>query len=281
MKKSTKVLLIVAVCMMFAGLAVSTAGLAMAGYDFTKLGTQNMVSNTYELKETFSKIHMELTTTDVAFAPSEDDKVKVVCYEEEKVRHTVQVEENTLVIRQQDDRQWYDYIGFHFVSPKVTVYLPEAEYESIQIECTTGKVDMPAAFTFQNAQLHLTTGAVQWKADVRKALSVHSTTGRIVTEGVQCGSLDIRTTTGEAKLSDTQAEGRLAVEVTTGSVKLSRVDAGEISIETATGNVSGTLLSGKIFTVETSTGNVKVPESTSGGKCRIETATGNIHITIE
>lgn len=281
MKKSTKVWLIAAVGLMVAGLVVSMIGLGVLGLDFTKLGTQNMVTNTYEPEESFSQIRMDLITTDVAFVPSEDGKAKVVCFEEEKMLHTVQVENNILVIRQKDDRQWYDYIGISVATPKLTVYLPASEYEELQIDCSTGKVNMPADFKFQDVRLDLTTGDVMWKADVAQTLSVHTTTGRVTTEGVQCGNLDIKTATGAVKLLETQAETTLTVIVTTGNVKLSRVDAGELSIETTTGNVSGTLLSSKVFIAETSTGNVDVPNSTSGGKCQITTSTGNIEITIE
>ena len=42
----------------------------------------------------------------------------------------------------------------------------------------------------------------------------------------------------------------------------------------------GTLLSAKIFVHRTSTGDIKLPETTTGGKCKISTDTGDIKISI-
>lgn len=273
--------LVAAGILVAAGLIISMVGLAIVGFDFTRLGTQKMVTNTYTVEEAFTNIRLDVITADVTFAPSEDGGVKVVCYEDEKLPHSASVEADSLVITCKDNRKWYDHIGINWQTSTVTVYLPAAEYEKLQIQCTTGVVTVPADFKFQNAELELTTGDVHWKAEVAQTLSIHSTTGSITTEGAHCNTLDIRATTGDVTLVDTLAADLLTVKVSTGAVKLSRADAGEISIETTTGNVSGTLLSSKVFIAETSTGNVDVPNSTSGGKCQITTSTGNIEITIE
>ena len=58
-------------------------------------------------------------------------------------------------------------------------------------------------------------------------------------------------------------------------------DAEELFIKTDTGDVTGTLLSAKEFVYETDTGRVKLPETTTGGKCEIITDTGDIHIEIK
>jgi len=43
----------------------------------------------------------------------------------------------------------------------------------------------------------------------------------------------------------------------------------------------GTILSDKIFIASSDTGNVFVPDTTSGGKCKITVSTGNINIKIK
>ena len=57
-------------------------------------------------------------------------------------------------------------------------------------------------------------------------------------------------------------------------------DAASIFVETDTGDVKGSLLSEKIFIINTDTGKKEVPESTTGGRCKITTDTGDIKITI-
>ena len=63
-------------------------------------------------------------------------------------------------------------------------------------------------------------------------------------------------------------------------MRLEDCDAGELLISTDTGDVHGTLLTEKIFLVRSSTGEIHVPETVSGGKCKITTSTGDIHIEI-
>jgi hypothetical protein len=51
-------------------------------------------------------------------------------------------------------------------------------------------------------------------------------------------------------------------------------------VKTDTGDITGSLLSGKIFMPQTNTGDVTVPDTVTGGKCRLSTNTGDIKISI-
>ena len=66
----------------------------------------------------------------------------------------------------------------------------------------------------------------------------------------------------------------------TGAIRLDRCDAGSLDLESDTGSITGTLLSDKVFVTKSDTGKIIVPETTTGGICKIETDTGRIEITI-
>ena len=272
--------LIIAGCLMAAGLIVFSVGLGIAGFDFRRWGTQNMVTNTHTIEEDFISVRLNVVTADITFAPSEDGHVKVVCYEDSKIPNSVHVEGDTLVISTKDNRKWYDHIGFNWEENTITVYLPAGEYGDLRVDCTTGDVNVPEQFTFQNATLDLTTGDTQWKAGIGQDLSVKCTTGSVAVENVLCNSLKVKTTTGDVTLDRVQAAETMAVTVSTGDVKLNRADAGEIVIKATTGDVTGTLLSEKIFDTKVTTGDVTVPASATGGTCRVTTTTGNIDLKI-
>ena len=72
----------------------------------------------------------------------------------------------------------------------------------------------------------------------------------------------------------------MTVERSTGDVRLEQCDAEELDIRTDTGDVKGSLLTEKVFIVRSDTGRIKVPESITGGKCRVTTDTGDIEITV-
>ena len=48
-----------------------------------------------------------------------------------------------------------------------------------------------------------------------------------------------------------------------------------------TGDVSGTLLTEKVFVVRSGSGKIRVPETVSGGMCKITTSTGDVSIQID
>lgn len=280
MKKSTKIWLIVALCLIAVGITASAVGFALVGFDFKALSTQQMEDNTFVVEENFSNIGLHTETSDVTFVPTTDDKVTVVCHEHTKAKHKVYVQGDTLWINNQDQRQWYDHIGIHISSPKLTVYLPAGEYGELQISHAIGELTMPDDFRFTQAQVLLAAGDISWQANVKDELAIHTTTGDVDIKNTQCGTLEIHTTTGDVELSRTEATGLLTVQATTGDVELEQVDAGELSIKTVTGDVGGSLRSSKVFVVDTSTGDVVVPERTTGEKCTVNTTTGDVFLHV-
>ena len=60
------------------------------------------------------------------------------------------MENDTLVIELADTRFWRDYIGFRLGSPKITVYLPDTEYDTLTVDEDTGDIDIPGNIAFRN-----------------------------------------------------------------------------------------------------------------------------------
>lgn len=320
MKKATKIWLIVAASLVLAGCIIFIGVMSALKWDFTKLSTGKYETNIYEINETFNNISITADTSNITFALSDDGKCKVECYEEKDTTHSVSVENNALVIKSKEHKAWYEYIGFNFISPKITVYLPKTEYNSLSINESTGNVEISNVFSFENADISLTTGNTKFSASASQTIKIKSTTGNIRVENTSADSLDLSVTTGNITVSGANCKNTITVNVSTGNsnltdisckdvissgstgninlnnviavnkisikrstgnVKFNGSDSNEISVKTSTGNVTGSLLTGKKFTTETSTGNINVPDSTSGGTFEIKTSTGNIKITTD
>lgn len=293
--------------------------MATLKWDFKKLSTAKFETNTHEVDEAFGDISISTDTAAVVFALSDDGKCRVECYEEEKARHSVTVEKDVLTIRVNDRQSWSDHIGFRVDSPKITVYLPKAEYTMLSICESTGSIHIPKDFSFTNVDISSTTGDVAFHASASKSIKIKSSTGNIRVEDATADSLDLSVTTGTVNVSGVTCESdvtvdvstgkayltdiacenivssgstgnitlnhviaksKLSIERSTGDVKFSKCDAGEMFIITNTGDVTGSLLSAKVFITHTDTGNVNVPETITGGRCEIHTDTGNIEIKI-
>ncbi len=319
MKKKTKTWILIAASLFIAGCILFGGVMSMLKWDFKKLSTVKYETNTHIISEEFREISLITDTADIHFQPSDDGKCKVICYEEESLKHSVYVQSNKLTIQINDERKWYDHIGINFNTPKITVYLPLEAYDDLAVQSSTGDTEVAKEFTFKNIFIKTSTGHITNYASATEDLQIKTTTGSIRIDTISVGNLDLSVTTGkinarsvncneefkihvgtgDSKIIDTKcntlistgttgdltlknviAKGKISTKRTTGDVNFEQCDAAELYIKTTTGDVDGSLCSEKIFIVHTSTGDVTVPQTTTGGKCEISTSTGDININI-
>ena len=319
MKTRTLVAIIVAASLILAGCLIFAVVMTMLNWNFKGLLTTKYVTNECTVNEKFEDIKIVGTTEDVIFLPSEDGKVTVICYEEEKLKHSVKVTDGTLVIDRIDARRWFDHIGIISNSPKITVYLPSGDYGDLSIKLSTGDITLSPDHSFlaieikgstsdvtcgasatgdvkielntgdiaindicsRSLDLTVTTGRITvTKADVTENVNIKVSTGKSKLENITCKSLTSSGSTGDLTLIGVIAAESFSIKRDTGDVKLEGCDAAELYIVTDTGDVSGSLLSEKVFITKTDTGDIRVPSSVVGGRCEITTDTGDISITV-
>ena len=146
---------------------------------------------------------------------------------------------------------------------------------------TTGGVRVNA-LTANNVSIERSTSEVAiGSANLSGDVQVKVTTGDTVIDSVKCRDLITKGSTGELDLRSVISDGKFDIERSTGDVTFDKCDASEISVTTDTGDVKGSFLTDKIILATADTGKIRVPESTTGGKCIITTDTGDITISIE
>ena len=235
---------------------------------------------TQDIDESFENLSLESDISDLRVMLATDGKCRVVCKRLEKFGCTAVVENGTLVVRETDERKWYERISFFGGNTEAVIYLPEGKYGTLGADSDVGEVYLESGFSFTDIDLHTDTGHITVKGADAETVKVDTATGVITLVNVNCASVTVDSDTGIIKLIRVIATGEMNVESDTGSVVLDSVDAPAISVETDTGNVRGTILTPKTFTAESDTGRVNVPKDGNGGKCRIITDTGNITISI-
>ena len=320
MKKAGMIWLIVAASLILLGAIGMVVTMSMSDWQFSKLGSTSYGTKVHTVNEEFRDLLVKTDTADLRFALSEDGVCRVECYESEKQAHKVTVEGKTLTIRSFDARRWYEHIGINWETPKVTVYLPKEEYETLSIRESTGDVVIEKELSFRSMEIQVSTGDVKNYASVTEAMKIKSSTGSVLVENVTAdllsifvstgrvearsvtcaGELSLTVSTGKARLTDVScgklltsgdtgdlnlvrvvAEESFAIERSTGDVTLESCDAAEILIKTDTGDVEGSLRSEKIFFASSDTGRVNVPKTVNGGRCEVKTDTGHIELRVE
>ena len=279
MSKAAKIWLITAGVLTALGGGVFTGALAANRWD---PDTADYKTQTYEVSADFKKIDIDVTSSDIVFAKSNDKKCRVEFYESENIKHAAKVEDGSLNITEEDKRKWYDYfVPFMFKKAKTTIYLPSNEYAALTVDAKTGNTDIPEGFTFNEIDIDKTSGKTYISGVKADMLSIDTTTGDVRLDSVKVGGdIDISVTTGDVSFRDVTADGDLSVKGVTGDVLFENSDAKNVTVKTTTGDVEGNLLTDKAFTADTTTGKVRVPDSSTGGRCEISTTTGDITIDI-
>ena len=260
MSKRTKFWLLTAAALVSVGAILFGGVMTVLKWDFTKLSTTKHETNTYEITEDFTGIFVDTDTADIIFKVSAEGKTTVECFEETKSKHTVSVENGILTVSNKSEKAWYDHIGINFATPKITITLPQAELETLTAKLATGKVTLE-------------------KLNVGN-LDIDLTTGKVILTDITCKNLTSTGSTGDINLKNVVAAEKFSITRTTGNIHFDNCDAAEITATTNTGNIEGSLRTDQVFIAQTTTGDIKLPDTTTGGTCKLRTTTGDIEITI-
>lgn len=274
-------------------------------------------TETYQFKEDFHKIAVDVSTSDVQFIKSSGKNVKIICKETKNQKHKVKVENDTLKI----DFDYKYYFNFLMFSPdfKVEVYVPcNISYE-LDLVHSTGEIITRPTCEFSNVNIKGSTGDVRFFANTIGTLHIESSTGDIflshntiggaieiktttgsqnfeevlcisrfsltsttgskIFKNVETWGIDIDSTTGSTLLDNVNISKILRIHSTTGDVNIKKSDAKEIDIKTTTGDIDAEFLTKKIVYAKSRTGSIDVPKSTKGDLCTIETTIGDIKVT--
>lgn len=277
MKKKT-VVLIVAASLVVLGMIVSVVGLAAMGFDFSKLGTGKSVTNTYEVDEAFENISIDNTQCDITLLPSTDGKFKAVCTSLENITHEVKVENNTLMIKEIDDRHWYEYVGINLTNNEIILYLPETQYKRLTVNGNTSDIEISNKFSFESIDAIVTTGDITVKASVSDTLSLESTTGEISVSGTNPKKMTLESETGKVKVGSCTVDS-LTVSTGTGDISLNSVNAsGAIALTASTGEMNVTNSKCKTLNVEVDTGDFEAENLLAEDDIIIYTTTGEVEL---
>ena len=270
--------------------------------------------------QTIKNFDFDCDTSDVEFVATTDSTMKIVYKENQKVFHTEEVKDETLFIKQVEDIKWYERVfAFDFTPKKATIYLPAGHFESLKVNNSTGNFKVPHDFTFDTANIKLSTGDVYFNCDVTNdtrietstgdvylsnittnSLFVRRTTGNLSMEKINAAdainiegdtgktnvsdtnsaSLTIKSSTGTVNLNNTKVVGELSIEASTGDVKFNDIDFASGVIRTSTGDVEGTLSTPKYIEANSNTGKIKIDsDRTNPQTLKVTTSTGDIKIS--
>lgn len=161
------------------------------------------------------------------------------------------------------------------------ITVSDQELISLDASVSTGEIFIENVKATGRITLSGSTGRTELHSVEADGITSKGSTGDILLKNVYVEKdIFIERGTGDVTLTSVLSDS-FVIKTSTGDVKLNLSDADSIEITTDTGRVDAILLTEKIFKCESSSGNIKIPDTHSGGNCRVKTSTGNIHITID
>lgn len=238
MKKSMKKSVQIALLLCLAGFVIWLVSFIAVGFDITKINTVDHETNEYVIDGAFNQISIRTKTADVRFVLTEEENCKLVCHEEKRVKHTAKVQDGMLIITTKDTRMWYDHIGVSLEDAELILYLPEAQYRTVEIKTDTGAVELPKDFRFEKATVETDTGKIDWKASVSQELVIKSDTGSVWVEADTFCVMKVETSTGDVSVN-AETVTHLEADTTTGDITVtSATETALLMLGTDTGEVS-------------------------------------------
>jgi len=318
MKRSLKISLIIGFSMLIFGIMICVATLVVFDFNWRAFDTSfERTKQSYTASGIITSININTSFDDVFVIPTTDTECSIEYYSGEKDICEVTFNDGVLTITQTENYKWYEKINIFTINTEkqgVTVYLPNANYESVLIDTASGDVKLNNVLalkskintasgdielekfksnelnlnslsgdieldSFEGDKLHLktTSGDISVDNIIAKDIELYSTSGECEMEKINADTLKSKTVSGDFSAENLKAIGLAEIKTTSGEITLETSDAGEFDISAVSGDVFCRVLTNKCFEAKTTSGDIKIPPSDiNGGYFKVKTTSGDI-----
>lgn len=310
MQSIRKIIMLVAGGLIIIGLVITLLAFAVLGFNWNSFNTglpDEKKVYTYDLASV-SNLSVSELDADVIIIGTDEDTIKITCYENEKDSYTIEQRANgNLDIKRALLKRWYEYIGFNISSQKrtLTVSVPKKFTGEIDASTLSGNLDLSDFDALNTVNTSTSSGQITLKnVIVNNQIEAATMSGHLDLSNLSAGDdLEIGTSSGEIKLAngkidgdlsltslssnidllDTSIKGDGSIGNGSGNVNFNKLAASNVSISTLSGNVLGSVLgdpANYTITADSLSGKIDIPNS-ANGKNMFEISTGSGNIDIE
>lgn len=270
------VLVILLVCLAIAlvgFMIVLLTGNKMNFSFFHMKGESKMIlEETYQIEE-IQKIVVNASIYDIKILESTNNEAKVVIYGEEKNDASSTLENHTLTILNSKKNKIC--FGFCFWGKEeVLIYLPKNETQNIELKTVSGDIEVSNT---SNASVEVKTTSGDILLAEVKDVSINTTSGDVQVDS--CENASIETVSGEVTIGN--ASGKTEIKTTSGDVKMTNfICKKDSNIKTVSGDVVINHLEEAYVEAKSVSGDIKTDGSNryASNTLTIKTTSGDIKI---
>ncbi|MBR4186137.1 MAG: DUF4097 family beta strand repeat protein [Clostridia bacterium] len=260
-----------------------------------------------DLKDRYDAVEIHAVNADVTVTNAGDGQPAVEAKTDPSVRITVESNGGTLVVKEVDQRKWYQKIGIFSPKPgKIEVRLANGIYSDLEVKSANSDITVkasPGTVSFERVTTNTVNGdthieiPVDWAmADSRNGnirfavcydshqvrgmtgiVSGKTTNGDIVDESVSAAK---SFATGNGRITSTGRFGMLYAKTVNGDIELNSVLGDKVNAESVNGAIKAILLKPMNYVTSSKNGRVTVPKETGESPFVASTVNGDITIEI-
>ena len=165
MKKITNLIILGSIALILTGMIIFVVSLSINKWDFGAFDSGNILTNTYNVEEEFNNIIIEESECDINIIYKESESTSVSLKELSNRQHIIEVKDNALIIKENDQRKWYEKL-FNFYDTEITIYLNKSLINDLTINTETGDVNIGEKLIFNNVVINASTSDIEFDSDV-------------------------------------------------------------------------------------------------------------------
>ena len=233
---------------------------------------------TCDVTEAFEDVSIQGVSCDVSFSVTGGSTCVVEYRGPSRMACTAEVRNGTLQIEEKRVSRLSFWNWFSCKISKLTVYLPEKQYDELAVETVSGDLDLPVGDSFRTMKVTAVSGEVSLSGAAGGGdMTVETASGDVKIRDADVRRLQVSTTSGEQVVKGVVAEDWAELSSVSGDIELTASDADSVEISTISGDVHTALKTVKEYVTSTTSGEVAVAQNVPGaGRCTISTVSGDI-----
>ena len=280
MKSSTKKWFITAGILIIIGIMTGLTVFAASGFKLSEfVSADNRVKKEYEIqRQDAVNLNINTLSSDIVIKESDDQTVKITCYESDRISFDTSANDGTLKIEEKDNRKWYEFL-MPFINIKDTsliIELPKDNWENITLSSSSGeiKADSFDCLSFSSdttsgdiyfseisaeneIKLDTTSGEIILKDSNAETIHSESTSGDIFMYNIENAALQISSTSGEISITNASNITSLSAGATSGDIEIHSLFADKIGLETVSGEIEFSNIDADTYKMTSTSGDIE------------------------
>ena len=261
--KIKTLIMVIASVVLFGGLSLCTAALAMENFDFRKMNINpEYEERTYSCEAGSARsVHIRQSNSNIIVLPSPDERIHITYFDNETAHYSIVESDIKITVDYSPKKLWYEYLllTFDFQNHPLTLYLPE-KYE--------GSIDLATS----NSEIRIN------NLDIDGDVMMKTSNGKITASALTVsGGLFADTSNAAVLLTDVKAKGTLHSGTSNGPIELYNVTARDLSSNTSNGRITANGVEAYEIRFDTSNAGIALSEVDVSYKIYCNTSNGRIH----